>query len=44
VLTVGRQSRPSKPSNPPEVVPPRIQQRDMLDEVAKPKRWYSFFE
>ena len=41
VLTVGRQSRPSKSA---EVVPPRMQQREMLDDVVKPKRWYSFFE
>ena len=41
VLTVGRQQRPSKA---PDVVPPRIQQREMFNEVVKPKRWYSFFE
>ena len=41
VLTVGGQPRHS---NIPEVVPPRIQQRDMFDEIVKPKRWYSFFE
>ena len=28
----------------PEVVPPRIRQRDMFGEILKPKRWYSFFE
>jgi len=41
VLTVGGQARPSQL---PEVVPPRIRQRDMSGEILKPKRWYSFFE
>ena len=41
VLTLGRPPRQSKT---PDVVPPRIRQREMFDEVVKPKRWYSFFE
>jgi type II secretory pathway predicted ATPase ExeA len=41
VLTVGG---PTRPSQLPEVVPPRIRQRDMFGEILKPKRWYSFFE
>ena len=41
VLTMGG---PPRPSRSPEVVPPRIRQRDMFGEILKPKRWYSFFE
>ena len=41
VLTMGGAQRPSRS---PEVVPPRIRQRDMFGEILKPKRWYSFFE
>ena len=40
VITVGRTPR----AKGPDVVPPRVQQREMFDEVTKPKRWYSFFE
>ena len=41
VLTVGG---PARPSQLPEVVPPRIRQRETFGEILKPKRWYSFFE
>jgi general secretion pathway protein A len=41
VLTVGG---PTRPSQHPAAVPPRIRQRDMIGEILKPKRWYSFFE
>ena len=39
-LTVG-QARLSKMT---DAVPPRIRQREMFADAAKPKRWYSFFE
>ena len=42
--TVLTMSGPSRPSRIPEVVPPRIRQRDTFGEILKPKRWYSFFE
>jgi type II secretory pathway predicted ATPase ExeA len=41
VLTVGPQ--PRQPGQP-EMISPRARQREMFTEVAKPKRWYSFFE
>jgi general secretion pathway protein A len=42
ILTLGGEE--TRPSRMPDVVPPRIRQRDMIGEILKPKRWYSFFE